>query len=301
MAIAPERLEVLSRLGIVKGGAADNAFSGVSRIAELPTDEDDAFKTLPAESSAIQRGLRTLADKPVLLFIIVCAITAAGAFAVLHFSTAPAPGAAVVTPAPVDPAGTEADAIAANTPDAIATVANTAPARVAGPNSPARPAAPLASRAPTGGTQKIAPAIVANRTPVAASAPARTQTSDPRVTASSEVAPAPPAILPDAGDEAPAVVDQAIYTRDNADVRPPRLVSEQLPAPAIGGWTTRTNAIEVLVSQDGSVEHARFVATPQRMPDMFVLSRAKMWKFIPALKDGQPVRYRLVLTWEVNP
>jgi hypothetical protein len=43
------------------------------------------------------------------------------------------------------------------------------------------------------------------------------------------------------------------------------------------------------------------VRVPQRMPDTFVLSRAKVWKFTPAMKDGRPVRYRLLLTWEVNP
>jgi hypothetical protein len=37
------------------------------------------------------------------------------------------------------------------------------------------------------------------------------------------------------------------------------------------------------------------------MPDIQALSVAKEWKFTPAMKDGRPVRYRLLLTWEVNP
>jgi hypothetical protein len=32
-----------------------------------------------------------------------------------------------------------------------------------------------------------------------------------------------------------------------------------------------------------------------------LLSRAKLWKFSPAIRDGRPVRYRLVVTWLVNP
>jgi outer membrane biosynthesis protein TonB len=165
----------------------------------------------------------------------------------------------------------------------------------------ARVAAPLASTSQAVGSQRVAP-VSASSAPTAVSAApsqlAQPQTLDTPATASSEIA---PALVAASGTEVTQLVDQAIYTRANADVRPPRLVSEQLPTPAIGGWTTRTNAIEVLVSQDGTVEHARFVAAPQRMPDTFVLSRAKMWKFTPALKDGEPVRYRLVLTWEVNP
>ena len=59
--------------------------------------------------------------------------------------------------------------------------------------------------------------------------------------------------------------------------------------------------MEVIVSQTGAVERVRMVTPPQRMPDMFVLSRAKVWMFKPAMKDGRPVRYRLLRTWEVNP
>jgi hypothetical protein len=59
--------------------------------------------------------------------------------------------------------------------------------------------------------------------------------------------------------------------------------------------------MEVIVSDTGGVERVRLLTPPQRMPDVLVLSRAKVWKFTPAMKDGRPVRYRLVLTWEVNP
>jgi hypothetical protein len=109
------------------------------------------------------------------------------------------------------------------------------------------------------------------------------------------------AALPPSTDEIASVIDETLYSKVDADVAPPRLLSEQLPTPTIGGWITRTNVIEVIVSETGAVEHARFVATPQRMPDTFILSRAKVWKFSPAMKDGRPVRYRLLLSWEVNP
>jgi hypothetical protein len=116
-------------------------------------------------------------------------------------------------------------------------------------------------------------------------------------------APAAPASAPVASPAAAAaatLIDQTIYSEQDRDVVPPR-TSENLPGPTISSWTTRTNAMEVIVSPTGAVERVRLVTPPQRMPDMLVLGRAKVWKFTPARKDGKPVRYRLLLTWEVNP
>ena len=59
--------------------------------------------------------------------------------------------------------------------------------------------------------------------------------------------------------------------------------------------------IELIVSADGAVERARFLVPPRRMADMMLLSSAKMWTFNPALKDGRPVRSRVVLSWFVAP
>jgi hypothetical protein len=40
---------------------------------------------------------------------------------------------------------------------------------------------------------------------------------------------------------------------------------------------------------------------PQRMPDIMLLSRAKELLFDPAVRNGVPVRYRLILSWNVTP
>ena len=96
------------------------------------------------------------------------------------------------------------------------------------------------------------------------------------------------------------MIDETIYSERDPDVVPPQ-TGERLPGPTISRWTTRTNAMEVIVSETGAVERVRLVTPPQRMPDVLVLGRAKMWKFAPATKQGKPVRYRLLLTWEVNP
>ena len=102
-------------------------------------------------------------------------------------------------------------------------------------------------------------------------------------------------------EPAAAAPDTTIYSEADRDVRPPAVLSSELPSPTYSEWTTRTNVMELIVSETGAVERARLLEAPQRMPDMMLLSRAKLWKFGPAMKDGHPVRYRLVLKWKVNP
>jgi len=48
------------------------------------------------------------------------------------------------------------------------------------------------------------------------------------------------------------------------------------------------------------VQQVKLAAPPKRMTDMLLLSGAKTWRFTPALKDGQPVRYRTVVSWETT-
>ena len=102
-------------------------------------------------------------------------------------------------------------------------------------------------------------------------------------------------------EPAAAAPDTTVYSEADRDVRPPAVLSSELPRPTFSEWTTRTNVMELIVSETGAVERARLLEAPQRMPDMMLLSRAKLWKFAPAIKDGHPVRYRLVVKWEVNP
>jgi outer membrane biosynthesis protein TonB len=104
---------------------------------------------------------------------------------------------------------------------------------------------------------------------------------------------APAPIVP-APVEPPDTVDPTVvYSEADLDVEPPRRRSSDLPGwvPPVGLDVER---IEVVVSHDGGVERVKMVSTP-RLIDAMALSAAKMWKFDPALKDGAPVRYRLVL------
>ena len=97
------------------------------------------------------------------------------------------------------------------------------------------------------------------------------------------------------------VPDLRIYSVTDSGVEPPRLRSAEIPELLIAGFERRTNEVELVISERGEVQQARMIKAPQRMPDIMLLSRAKELRFDPAMRDGVPVRYRLVLSWNVTP
>jgi hypothetical protein len=95
-----------------------------------------------------------------------------------------------------------------------------------------------------------------------------------------------------------------IYSSADADVQPPVMMFPSLPPTvfvARNADVTVINRMELVIALDGSVERVRLVNGPTRMPDMMLLSGAKLWKFTPAVKDGVPVRYRTTVTWSGFP
>lgn len=122
-----------------------------------------------------------------------------------------------------------------------------------------------------------APELVRSLVPIAAAPPVET-------TQPTEV----PAIEP-------VLADESIYTAADVDVSRPNLRPSQIPWQWPRG-VSRTEMLEVVISQRGEVERIKLLSPPRTMVDMMALSAAKTWTFDPALKDGAPVRYRLVLT-----
>jgi hypothetical protein len=98
-----------------------------------------------------------------------------------------------------------------------------------------------------------------------------------------------------------AAPSQTLYSANDATVEPALLTKPQLLPPPYGDRLGRPVRLELIISPAGTVERARFIEAPQRMADMMILSSAKTWQFTPAMKDGQPVRYRTVMSWVAAP
>jgi outer membrane biosynthesis protein TonB len=129
----------------------------------------------------------------------------------------------------------------------------------------------------------------------AAKAPARAAEVAPVVTAVVEIPAADPALASiEEPVEEPGVVeplDYTVYSSADADVVPPT----PPVASGIRPWRVKAGpSVEVTVASDGTVEKVRVLGAT-RMSDAMVLSHVKAWKFAPALRAGDPVRYRLLL------
>ena len=92
-----------------------------------------------------------------------------------------------------------------------------------------------------------------------------------------------------------------IYSKDDPDVIPARLLMTKECGTAFPRRRPEMNTMELVVSRQGRVEQVRMITPARTMTDMLLLSGAKTWKFTPALKEGQPVRYRTMFSWESTP
>jgi hypothetical protein len=102
------------------------------------------------------------------------------------------------------------------------------------------------------------------------------------------------------GSEALAPRQLPVYSSADADVLPPKIRSPDVPRTIGGGLPVRTEALELVVNAQGTVDRVRLRTPNPRMLDPMFLSRAKMWQFEPALRDGVAVPYRLVMSWQVS-
>jgi hypothetical protein len=95
--------------------------------------------------------------------------------------------------------------------------------------------------------------------------------------------------------------DESVYSSEADGVVAPRLLSLGFVQGLGNGVGQRTSRIELLVSKSGTVERARIYSRPRNWEDALLLSRAKTFQFVPARRDGFPVRYRYVMEVDTSP
>ena len=158
-------------------------------------------------------------------------------------------------------------------------------------------------RASSESTDAVAAVLPDSTVPAPAALPALAPA--PLAASPAEASPAPSDPGHAAGDVVAvdiAEADAQIYSRANSDVVPPDLIRAQLMPPL---FTPRAgaavNQMELTISSTGTVERTRFIVGPHRMADMMILSSAKTWLFTPASRNGEHVRYRLVMALSTGP
>jgi hypothetical protein len=101
------------------------------------------------------------------------------------------------------------------------------------------------------------------------------------------------ALLPehDSAAEAPM-----IYSSTDTGISPPMAIRSPGIATGRGDGEQKVLFVEILVSETGGVESARGRQRPTTLgaavQSNLALSVVKTWRFSPARKDGQPVKYR---------
>ena len=135
------------------------------------------------------------------------------------------------------------------------------------------------------------PAVDAVEVPTPAGRGAGTPTFEAR-------APRPAAPVPGVSGAAaptpPETWDTTVYSTVDTEVVPPALVRSRLPSdPPLGVRSDSLPEVEVVVSPTGEVESVKLMTQQAGVGPSMMLSAIKSWRFSPATRDGEPVRYRL--------
>lgn len=88
-----------------------------------------------------------------------------------------------------------------------------------------------------------------------------------------------------------------VYSARDEGVDRPTLIrpDESIPGVVTEVRTAGSGTLELLINEDGSVERVRSVTRRGPRADTAAVNAAKDWKFVPAMKEGQPVKYRAVV------
>jgi protein TonB len=100
-------------------------------------------------------------------------------------------------------------------------------------------------------------------------------------------------------------VPAQIFTIGDEDVVPPVPVIQNIPrweaTNAMFQGRTYTGSIEVVIDETGSVVGASIRDKINTIYDPLIVAAAAKWKYRPALRNGQPVKYRKVIPVTLKP
>jgi hypothetical protein len=106
----------------------------------------------------------------------------------------------------------------------------------------------------------------------------------------------------------PALPQQAaqnvIYTAADTDVTPPVAQSQPMPMwrpSAMESTKEFKGALRLLIDESGAVISATMPATTRAAYDQMLIRAAREWKFLPAQKQGMPVRYLKLIEIQLKP
>ena len=90
------------------------------------------------------------------------------------------------------------------------------------------------------------------------------------------------------------VAGGAVFSATDSQVVPPRLANPRsMPGAAQGGGSQGPAEVELLVSPTGEVETVKVLSGQTTALSAMQISAIKAWRFQPATRGGEPVRYRL--------
>ncbi len=91
--------------------------------------------------------------------------------------------------------------------------------------------------------------------------------------------------------------EDTVYSMGDTGVTPPRPLGRQLATTALLRRSSPpTGRLEILVGRSGRVEMVRLEAPSNGYHDRMIVSAVKAWRYRPALRNGKPVRFNLVMS-----
>ena len=115
-----------------------------------------------------------------------------------------------------------------------------------------------------------------------------------------EPVPAPPPLAVLA--PRPAVsASPRIFDIDDAEVVPPVVVRQALPAIAGNAFPAGHATVAVVIGETGDVESVMMVESFSPIFDRQIVEAARRWRYRPAMLDGRPVKFRRVVQVNFTP